>query len=115
MRRLELTGDGHRRQQTTGPRDAAAVGGGRWRRVGLVCGGGASVDRSAVERERERERGRGGRAVFFWLSHVSSIGYPKADENCSSFFRRLSKADENYNFIRRPSLADGSCCSFIGF
>jgi hypothetical protein len=62
-----------------------------------VCGGGASV---------ERERGRGGRAVFFWLSHVSSVGYPKADGNCSYFFRWLSKADENYNFVRRPSLAN---------
>jgi hypothetical protein len=31
--------------------------------VGLVGGGGASVDSCAVE----RERGRGGRAVFFWL------------------------------------------------
>jgi hypothetical protein len=76
-----------------------------------VCGGGASVDRSAVE----RERGRGGRAVFFWLSHVSSIGYPKADGNCSYFFYRLSKADENYNFVRWPSLADGSYCSFVDF
>jgi hypothetical protein len=50
-----------------------------------------------------------------WLSHVSSVGYPKADGNYSYFFRRLSKADENYNFIRQPSLADESCCSFIGF
>jgi hypothetical protein len=61
MRRLKLTGDRHRWQQTAGLRDAAAVGVGQWRRVGLVCGGGASVDRSEVE----RERGRGGRAVFF--------------------------------------------------
>jgi hypothetical protein len=76
-----------------------------------VCGGGVSVDRSMVE----RERGRGGRAVFFWLSYVSSVGYPKANGNYSYFFPRLSKADENYNFIRRLSLADGSCCSFIGF
>jgi hypothetical protein len=62
---------------------------------GLVCGGGTSV---------ERERGRGGRAVFFWLSYVSSVGYSKADGNCSYFFRWLSKANENYNFVRRPSL-----------
>jgi hypothetical protein len=54
MWRLELIGDRHRRQQTPGLRDAAAMGGGRWRHVGLVCGGGASVDRSAVERERQR-------------------------------------------------------------
>jgi hypothetical protein len=66
-------------------------------------GGGASVARA------------GARAVFFWLSHVSSVGYPKANGNCSYFFRRLSKADKNYNFFRRPSLADGSCCSFVGF
>jgi hypothetical protein len=51
MRWLELIGDRRHRQQTVGPREAAAVGGGRWWRVGLVCGGGASVDRSAVERE----------------------------------------------------------------
>jgi hypothetical protein len=57
----------------------------------------------------------GARAVFFWLSHVSSVGYPKADGNCSYFFHRLSKADENYNFVPRPSLANGSCCSFVGF
>jgi hypothetical protein len=31
MRRLELTGDGHHRQQMVGSRDAAAVRGGRWR------------------------------------------------------------------------------------
>jgi hypothetical protein len=53
MRRLELTGDRRHWQQTAGPRDAAAVRVGQWRRVGLVCGGGASVDRSAVERERQ--------------------------------------------------------------
>jgi hypothetical protein len=76
--------------------------------VGLVCGGGTSVDRSAVERER-------GCAVFCWLSHVSSISYPKADGNYPSFFRRLSKADENYSFVRRPTLADENCCSFVGF
>jgi hypothetical protein len=81
--------------------------------VGLVCGDGVSVDRRAVE--REREAGAGVRVVFFWLSHVSSVGYPKADGNYSSFFRRLSKADRNYSFVRRPTLADGSCCSFIGF
>jgi hypothetical protein len=57
----------------------------------------------------------GARAVFFWLSHVSSVGYPKDDGNCSYFFHRLSKADENYNFVPRPSLANGSCCSFVGF
>jgi hypothetical protein len=79
--------------------------------VGLVCGGGTSVDRSAVE----RERGRGGRAVFFWLSHISSVGCPKADRNCSSFFRRLSKADGNYSFVCQPTLADRSCCSFVSF
>jgi hypothetical protein len=50
-----------------------------------------------------RECGTGGtRAVFFWLSHVFSVGYLKADENCSYFFRR-------------PSLSDESCCSFVGF
>jgi hypothetical protein len=73
------------------------------RRTGT--GGGASV-------ERERQ---GQACGIFLLSHVSSVGYPKADGNCSYFFRRLSKADENYNFVRRPSLADGSCCSFVGF
>jgi hypothetical protein len=45
-----------------------------------MCGGGMSVDRSTVEREMQGER-----AVFFWLSHVSSVGYPKADESCCSF------------------------------
>jgi hypothetical protein len=43
MRRLELVGDGRRRQQTAGLRDAAAVGGGRLQRE---CG-------SSVWRRRE--------------------------------------------------------------
>jgi hypothetical protein len=64
---------------------------------------------------RGGERGKGGHAVFFWLSHVSSVGHPKANGNYLSFFHRLSKADKNYSFIRGPTLANGSCCSFVGF
>jgi hypothetical protein len=43
MRRLELVGDGHHRQQAVGPRDATAVGGRQWR---CECG-------SSVWRRRE--------------------------------------------------------------
>jgi hypothetical protein len=70
MRRLELTGNRRRWQQTAGPRDAAAVGVDQWRRMGLVCDGGASVDRSTMERERQ------GRACGIFLVK-------------SRFFRRL--------------------------
>jgi hypothetical protein len=52
---------------------------------------------------------------YFWLSHISFIGYPKSDGGCSSFFRQLPKVDENYSFFRRPTLDDGSCCSFVSF
>jgi hypothetical protein len=56
MRWLELTGDRRCWQQTAGPRDAAAVRVGQWRRVGLVCGG----DRVWIGvRWREREAGVG--------------------------------------------------------
>jgi hypothetical protein len=96
---------------------------GRWPSGGAVvggaerCGGSASWPVAARGSSvwRRRECDRGGRAVFFWLSHVSSVGYPKADVKYSYFFRRLSKADKNYNFVRRSSLADGSCCSFVDF
>jgi hypothetical protein len=42
---------------------------------------------------------QGERAVFFWLSHISSVGYPKADESCCSL-SIFKEADENY-FDRR--------------
>jgi hypothetical protein len=50
---------GSRRRGREMRRQWEVAGGGT--SVGLVCGGGASVDRSTVERERSR----GGHAVFF--------------------------------------------------